>query len=118
DAANGYIASTEPWALARDSAQADRLGQVLFDVAESVRIVGILLLPIMPRSAAEILRRMGETTPVGALRLEQARWRPDAERVLVKGDALWPRVEPAGGAAPHTKTKSQRSRQVDETKQT
>ena len=51
--------STEPWALARDAANADRLSQVLFDVAEAVRIAAVLLLPIMPRSAAEILRRVG-----------------------------------------------------------
>ena len=62
DAANGYIASTEPWALARDAAQTDRLSQVLFDVAEAVRIAAVLLLPVMPQSAAEILRRIGETT--------------------------------------------------------
>src|SRR5688500_16245916 len=38
DAANEYIASTEPWALARDAGQAARLSQVLFDVAEALRV--------------------------------------------------------------------------------
>jgi methionyl-tRNA synthetase len=121
DAANGYITSTEPWTLARDPAQADQLTQVLFDVAESVRIVAILLLPIIPRSAAEILRRMGETTPVTALRLDQARWRADDERTLVKADALWPRIEPVGGREPQkpkSQPKTTRSGHVDETNQT
>jgi methionyl-tRNA synthetase len=117
DAANGYIASTEPWALARDSASADRLSQVLFDVAEAVRIAGVLLLPVMPQSAAEILRRIGETRPASSLRLDDARWRAAGERQLVKGDALWPRIEPGGGSQPH-KPKPQRSKQVDETNQT
>ena len=62
DAANEYIAETEPWALARDEKNAARLSQVLFDVAEALRVAGILLLPIIPKSAAEILRRVGETT--------------------------------------------------------
>lgn len=93
DAANEYIASTEPWALARDTANATRLSQVLFDVAESVRVVGILLLPIMPASAAEILRRVGETRAAGQLRLDDASWRAEGERVLMKGSALWPRLE-------------------------
>jgi methionyl-tRNA synthetase len=93
DAANEYIASTEPWVLARDTANAARLSQVLFDVAESVRVVGILLLPIMPTSAAEILRRVGETRAAGELRLDTASWRAEGERVLVKGSALWPRLE-------------------------
>ncbi len=73
DAANAYIAEQEPWTLARDPANADRLTQVLFDVAESVRIAGVLLLPIMPKSAAEILRRVGETRPVETLRLDAGR---------------------------------------------
>ena len=100
DAANEFIASTEPWALARDPQQADRLSQVLFDVAEVVRIAAILLLPVMPRSAAEILRRAGETREPSSLLLADAKWRGDGERVLIKGDALWPRaaVTPAAGA--------------------
>src|SRR5690606_41903440 len=60
---NEYIASTEPWALARDPANATRLSQVLFDVAEAVRGAAVMLLPIMPASAEEILRRVGETAP-------------------------------------------------------
>ena len=92
DAANEYIASTEPWALARDPANADRLSQVLFDVAESVRGAAILLLPVMPRSAAEILRRVGETRPVETLRINDAAWTPDGDRAIQKGEALWPRI--------------------------
>ena len=94
DAANEYIASTEPWALARDPARADELSQVLFDVAEAVRVAAMLLLPMMPRSAAEILRRVGETKPVDRIRIGDAEWRGTGERVIAKADALWPRSEP------------------------
>jgi methionyl-tRNA synthetase len=95
DAANEYIASTEPWALARNPANADRLSQVLFDVAEAVRVAAVLLLPIMPRSAAEILRRVGDATPVEQVRLSDAAWRAEGERIILKADSLWPRVEAA-----------------------
>jgi methionyl-tRNA synthetase len=93
DAANEYIASTEPWALARDESQAARLSQVLFDVAEAVRIAAVLLLPVIPRSAAEILRRIGETTPADGIRLDHAGWRNSGDRRLSKGDPLWPRLD-------------------------
>jgi methionyl-tRNA synthetase len=94
DAANEYIAETAPWALAKDPAQADRLSGVLFDVAEAIRITALMLLPVMPRSAVEILRRVGETTPPGDLRFDRdAAWRNDGERMIVKGAALWPRSE-------------------------
>ena len=95
DAANEYIAETEPWKLAKDEANAARLGQVLFDVSEAVRIAGVLLLPIVPKSAAEILRRVGETTAAADVRLEDAAWRTSGERTILKGDALWPRAESA-----------------------
>jgi methionyl-tRNA synthetase len=91
DAANEYIAATEPWALARDASRARDLSQVLFDVAEAVRIAAILLLPIMPRSGAEILRRVGETKT--GVRLSDADWRNEGERLIAKGDAMWPRSE-------------------------
>ena len=90
DAANEYIAETEPWALARDEKHAARLSQVLFDVAEAVRVAAILLLPVMPTSAAEILRRVGASSTA---KLAVAVWRNDGERVILKGDALWPRAE-------------------------
>ena len=118
DAANTYIAEQEPWALARDPANADRLSQVLFDVAEALRIAGILLLPIMPASAAEILRRAGETRPAGDLRLDDANWWPAGERLIVKSDALWPRLEPAavatGHRTPGNEAGQDRSRPVDQ----
>ena len=103
DGANEYIAAREPWALARDASQARELSQVLFDVAEAVRIAAILLLPIMPRSAAEILRRVGETKT--GVRLSDAEWRNEGDRLVAKGDAMWPRFET-----------SQRSARVDEVK--
>jgi len=93
DAANEYIAETEPWKLAKDETNAARLSQVLFDVAEAVRIAGILLLPIIPKSAAEILRRVGESTAPADVRLDHASWRNDGARTILKGDALWPRAD-------------------------
>jgi methionyl-tRNA synthetase len=104
DAANEYIAKTEPWAMARSAARARDLSQVLFDIAEAIRVAAVMLLPIMPRSAKEILRRVGETSHAGHIRLSDADWRDSGERVIEKSEALWPRSEP-----------SQRSTRVEET---
>ena len=93
DAANLFIADTQPWALAKDPANADRLTLVLAEAAEAVRIAAVLLLPVMPASAAEILRRIGETQPVAKLRLDRdATWRTGEKRILNEGP-LWPRRE-------------------------
>ena len=98
DAANEYIAETAPWKLAKDPANLDAnsaaLDAVLFNVAEAIRIAAVLLLPIMPKSAAEILRRVGETRDATALRLEaDARWRADGIRQIQQGAAMWPRAD-------------------------
>jgi methionyl-tRNA synthetase len=94
DAANEYIAENAPWQLARDPANEQRLSGVLFDVAEAIRVAAVLLLPIMPRSAAEILRRVGETRAPAELRLDRdGAWRHAGERQMVKGAAMWPRAE-------------------------
>ena len=56
---------------------------------------GILLLPIMPRSSAEILRRVGAPAPPPSAWMTPA-WRNEGERRVVKGEALWPRADKAG----------------------
>jgi methionyl-tRNA synthetase len=94
DATNEYIAATEPWTLARDEANRSRLNDVLYRAAEAVRIVGALLLPIMPQSAGEILRRMGEWRDPTSVTLANAtEWVTDRDRRIIKSHALWPRLE-------------------------
>jgi methionyl-tRNA synthetase len=92
DSANEFIAETEPWTLAKDPQHGDRLTSVLFDVAEALRVAALLIGPVMPRSSAEILRRVGETRAPDALRLADAAWRCEGERVIAQADALWPRL--------------------------
>jgi methionyl-tRNA synthetase len=106
DAANEFIAATSPWALAKDPASADRLTQVLFDASEAIRLAAVLLTPIMPSAAKEILRRVGGATD----RLDIDRdgiWRTDGERVLIQDGPLWPRQEkPASADAARITTTS------------
>jgi methionyl-tRNA synthetase len=104
DATNEFIASSAPWALAKDPARADALTGVLYDAAEALRIAAVLLLPVMPTCAAEILRRAGDSRPASDVRLADAEWRNATARTLVKGPALWPRLEiqSAPGAAVET----------------
>jgi methionyl-tRNA synthetase len=93
DATNEFITASEPWTLARDQAKAQTLTQVLCDAVEALRIATVLLCPVIPSSAAEILRRLGEGTAPAGLGLDRdAVWRRSA-RTLVKGPALWPRLE-------------------------
>ena len=109
-------------------ANADRLSQVLFDVAEARADRGMLLspdhAPLVGGDPASRRRRRA-----GALRLDDAGWRNEGERLVVKGDALWPRAtrqasddklsaRPAAddGIKAGATRRSNRSRDVEETK--
>ena len=107
DTANEYIAGVEPWVVARDPARAAELDRHLYDLSEAVRLAAVLLAPVMPRSCTEVLARIGAASPADALRLDRdGVWQapPGAERRLVKGPPLWPRLDAgqagASGAAP------------------
>jgi methionyl-tRNA synthetase len=94
DAANEYIAQQAPWTLAKDPANASKLDEVLFSVAEAIRVAAVLLTPVIPSSSAEILRRVGDRTPAGELRLDRdGAWRNEGVRDITKTAALWPRAE-------------------------
>ncbi len=98
DATNEYIADVQPWAVAKDPARSDELDRQLFDISEAIRIAALLLLPVMPQSCAEVLRRVGETRDAGSLRLEEdGIWMTTGDRVIAKGDPLWPRIEAQKG---------------------
>ncbi|MGH9347654.1 MAG: methionine--tRNA ligase [Vicinamibacterales bacterium] len=110
DATNEYIAQHAPWTLARDPADAAPLDEVLFDVAEAIRVAAVLLLPVMPSSSAEILRRLGDTTRAADLRLDRdGRWRNEGVRTITKGPALWPR---AGETVDETKQSEPKATQA------
>jgi methionyl-tRNA synthetase len=92
DATNLFITETEPWKLAKDPANLGQVAQILYEVAEALRIAAILLLPVMPGSAAEILRRVGAPKPGAEHRLSDAVWNGAGDRVTLKADAMWPRI--------------------------
>lgn len=57
--ANKYIDETTPWILAKDESQKARLGTVLFNLAECIRISSVLLMPFIPNAPVQILRLFG-----------------------------------------------------------
>ena len=52
--ANKYIDETTPWILAKDEANKDRLGTVLYNLAESLRFTSVLLSAFLPDTAKKI----------------------------------------------------------------
>jgi methionyl-tRNA synthetase len=57
---NRYVEESRPWELAKDEAQAERLDQVLYSLAEGLRVVTLLLFPYIPETAGKLLDALGE----------------------------------------------------------
>ena len=101
DATNEFIADVQPWTVAKDPARSDELDRQLFDISEAIRIAALLLLPVMPQSCVEVLRRVGETRDTASLRLDKdGVWMTTGDRVIVRGDPLWPRIDVQKGPIP------------------
>lgn len=52
--ANKYIDETTPWILAKDEKDRPRLGTVLYNLTEAIRIIASLLSPFMPETSEKI----------------------------------------------------------------
>ncbi len=91
--ANKYIDENAPWVLAKDEANKPRLAKVMYNLLETIRICAGLLVPFMPETSAEILRRIGA---------ENSAWEDlcafgslKADATVTAGAALFPRIDAA-----------------------
>ena len=94
---NRYFDEQRPWALAKDPDQRERLGTVLYNVAEGLRITSVLIEPAMPSKAKEIRSSLGlDDYVVG----QTEAWGvvPPGTVVPAEAPILFPRVEPEKGA--------------------
>jgi methionyl-tRNA synthetase len=55
---NQLIESVAPWKLAKDAAQGELLDAVLYHLAESLRVVAIMLEPVIPEAARAVFSQM------------------------------------------------------------
>lgn len=91
--ANKYIDETAPWILAKDPAQAERLQAVMYNLAEALRIIAILIAPFVPVTALKIYEQLGLGKPESFF-MADAVWGKLATGTKVqKGEPLFPRIE-------------------------
>jgi len=57
--ANRYIVGNAPWELAKDPDKRERLGLVIHNLLEALRLVALLLTPVMPETSAKIRAALG-----------------------------------------------------------
>lgn len=90
---NKYIDETTPWILARSPEKRDRLAAVLYNLAEAIRILSVLLQPFMPATPEKIWQSLGIDQP------EMTAWDSAASFGLYqsggirKGTPIFPRLD-------------------------
>ena len=89
-ALNRYVQDEEPWQLAKDESKRDRLDQVLYTLAEGMRVVSVLLHPYMPDATMRLLTALGQDD----MSLERARFGAvDGGARIGDLPPLFPRIE-------------------------
>jgi methionyl-tRNA synthetase len=88
---NTYIEMAAPWKLAKEPERADTLDHTLFALAEALRVIAILISPVLPQGARQILYQLNWSRDYA---LADAQWGglPDEHR-LGKPVPLFPRIE-------------------------
>ncbi|MFZ4598184.1 MAG: class I tRNA ligase family protein [Terrimicrobiaceae bacterium] len=88
---NAYVEESAPWKLAKDPAQAEKLDEVLYTLAEALRVISILVTPFIPGSAGAIRTQLAWDGPVT---LEAAAWGGLADgHQLGEPTPVFPRIE-------------------------
>jgi methionyl-tRNA synthetase len=95
---NGYVTEKEPWILAKDPANKAALEEVLYNTAESLRALAVLLHPVMPATTEILWESLGANATIGSLADQEiskvAQWGQLPEGTLVtKTPVLFPRLE-------------------------
>jgi methionyl-tRNA synthetase len=91
--ANKYIDETAPWVLGKDPAKADRLAEVMFNLAETLRYVTVMIGPFMPKTAMKMKDQL--QIPEAYLTWESLHTSGEYgfTQRMEKKDNLFPRVE-------------------------
>jgi methionyl-tRNA synthetase len=100
---NQVVDAARPWVLAKDSAEREHLDKVLYTLAESLRIIAILISAVLPKAANGIFDQLNwkmEPELSGKeerFSLADAEWGrlPDGH-VVGKPVPLFPRIETSG----------------------
>ncbi|TRM11102.1 methionine--tRNA ligase [Lentibacillus cibarius] len=112
---NKYIDETEPWKLAKDATNYERLGNVMAHLAESLRKIAIMLQPFLTEAPVEIFRQIGVSDD------SLKKWESIREdgmlqegTVVQKGNPIFPRLD-VDKEVQAIKAMMQKSQQKEET---
>lgn len=91
---NKYIDETTPWILAKDDANRERLNTVLYNLADCIRIISILIKPFMESTTIKIWTQLGLDEGQGTTWEDTFNFGKIPTGIKVRrGDVLFPRLD-------------------------
>ncbi|MCH5139044.1 methionine--tRNA ligase, partial [Clostridiaceae bacterium UIB06] len=88
---NKYIDETTPWILAKDEAKKERLGTVLYNLSEALRIVSVCVSAFLPETSENINKQLNvELTTWDSIASFDG---TSAGTKVNKGELLFPRID-------------------------
>jgi methionyl-tRNA synthetase len=95
---NGYVTETEPWKVAKEPDRKVELDAILYNTADALRALAVLLHPVMPESTEKLWQSLGANASIGKIAdqkiSEVARWgQLPAGSKVTKTEVLFPRLE-------------------------
>jgi methionyl-tRNA synthetase len=89
-----YLVVEKPWTLAQETSQRERLDQVLYIAAESIRIVCVLAHPVIPEATQNIWEQLGQRGKLADVRIDQLKWGDLKTGTKIgKPTAVFPRID-------------------------
>jgi methionyl-tRNA synthetase len=85
---NRFVEETQPWALAKDEADPERLDEVLYNLVEGLRVATLLLVPYLPQTGETLLAALAEDGRA----LAELGSRPGGQKVE-RVPPLFPKIE-------------------------
>ena len=87
---NQYVDQTAPFKMAKDPEQAERLGEVLYNLVESCRLLAVWLQPYLPDTSRRMREQLG--VPTETVNIAESGWGELAVgHQANKPDPLFPR---------------------------
>ena len=92
---NRYIHQTEVWTLAKSEESKGRMGTILYNSMEALRIIAVLISPFMPATASRICRQIGldDSSDVQGLNTIAAWGGLQSGGAIGKPEPIFPRIE-------------------------
>ena len=87
---NQYVDETAPFKIAKDPEQAERLGEVLYNLVESCRLLAVWVQPYLPDTSRRIMEQLN--LPAERINIAEADWGGlTADHTIGEPKALFPR---------------------------